>query len=83
MMDTTFNKINELSKVYADLSAENLSKLVQVESLSCNEKSVQELLKQLMIECGADEVTIDGLGNCIGKMGNGSKILAMMDIWIQ
>jgi len=76
-MNSTFNKINELSQVYADLSARNLSKLVQIESLSCKEKSVQELLKQLMIECGADEVAIDGLGNCIGKMGVGSKILAI------
>ncbi|MCD4681653.1 MAG: YgeY family selenium metabolism-linked hydrolase [Bacteroidales bacterium] len=76
-MANIFNKTNELSQAYINLSAENLSKLVRIESLSCNEKSVQKVLKQLMEECGADEVIIDGLGNCIGKMGNGSKVIAI------
>ena len=55
MMDSTFNKINELSKVYAELSADNLSKLVQVQSLSCREKSVQELLKQFETRFGSTQ----------------------------
>ncbi|MEA3446632.1 MAG: YgeY family selenium metabolism-linked hydrolase, partial [Bacteroidota bacterium] len=52
-------------------------KLVQIKSLSCKEKDVQLELKRQMEEVGFDEVWIDGLGNVIGRIGNGKKILAI------
>ena len=34
-------------------------------------------VKQMMEEAGFDEVKIDGLGNVIGRIGNGKKIIAI------
>jgi len=68
--------IKQLSEKYADYTAQNLSKLVKIKSLSCQEKDVQLELKRQMEEAGFDEVFIDGLGNVIGRIGNGKKIIA-------
>lgn len=76
-MEKTAKKINELARSYKKYTAENLSKLVKIKSLSMNEKEVQYKLKQLMEEAGFDDVKFDGLGNVIGKIGNGPKILAI------
>jgi putative selenium metabolism hydrolase len=69
-------KINELSEKYRDYTAGNLSKLVKIKSLSKEEKDVQLELKRQMVEAGFEEVRIDGLGNVIGRIGNGKNILA-------
>jgi putative selenium metabolism hydrolase len=76
-MDNIFEKINALSERYRDYTAENLSKLVKIKSLSTQEKDVQLELKRQMAEAGFDEVFIDGLGNVIGRIGHGKKILAI------
>lgn len=68
-------KINELAEKYADYTAGNLSELVKIRSLSTREKDVAEELKRQMLEAGFDEARIDGLGNVIGRIGNGKKIL--------
>lgn len=70
-------KINELSELYRDYTAKNLSELVKVKSLSGEEANVQELAMQLMKEAGFDEVRMDGLGNVIGRIGNGKTIIAI------
>lgn len=72
----TFEKIRELSEKYSDYTAQNLSKLVKIKSLSLQEKDVQLELKRQMLEAGFDEVMIDGLGNVIGRIGNGPKKIA-------
>jgi putative selenium metabolism hydrolase len=76
-MSEVFDKINELAEKYRDYTAENLSKLVKIKSLSLQEEEVQKELKRQMEEAGFDEVRIDGLGNVIGRIGNGKKILAI------
>ncbi len=76
-MENICKRINELSEKYRDYTAENLSKLVKIKSLSTQEKDVQLELKRQMEEAGFDEVFIDGLGNVIGRIGNGKKILAI------
>ncbi|MGE5356060.1 MAG: YgeY family selenium metabolism-linked hydrolase [Deltaproteobacteria bacterium] len=76
-MDTIFSKIKELSEKYRDYTAQNLSSLIRIKSLSKEEGEVQSELKRQMEEAGFDEVWIDGLGNVIGRIGNGSKILAI------
>jgi len=76
-MNQTFQKINELSHRYRDYTAQNLSKLVQIKSISSCEKEVQIELKRQMEEAGFDEVRIDGLGNVIGRIGSGKRILAI------
>jgi len=76
-MENICKTINELSGKYRDYTAGNLSKLVRIKSLSTQEKEVQLELKRQMEEAGFDEVFIDGLGNVIGRIGNGKKILAI------
>jgi len=76
-MERIAQKINELAEKYRDYTANNLSKMVKIKSLSMQEKEVQLELKRQMEEAGFDEVRIDGLGNVIGRIGNGKKILAI------
>ena len=76
-MEDIFSKINDLSEKYRDYTARNLSKLVQIKSLSTEEEDVQLELKRQMEEAGFDEVKIEGMGNIIGRIGNGKKILAI------
>lgn len=76
-MNDIFSKIKNLSEKYRDYTAKNLSRLIQIKSLSAQEKDVQLELKRQMEEAGFDEVKIDGLGNVIGRIGNGKKILAI------
>lgn len=70
-------KVNELAEKYREETAENLSKLVKIKSVSLQEKDVNLELKRQMEEAGFDEVRIDGLGNVIGRIGYGKKILAI------
>jgi len=65
------------SKEYANYTAENLSTLIKYKSLSCQEKEVASEIKKMMDEAGFDSVKIDGLGNVIGKIGKGKKIIAI------
>lgn len=76
-MEALFQKIQELAEEYRDYTAQNLSNLVRIKSLSMQEKEVQQELKRQMIAAGFDEVIIDGLGNVIGRIGNGKKVLAI------
>jgi putative selenium metabolism hydrolase len=70
-------KIDELSKKYRDYTAQNLSKIVKIKSLSGGEKDVQHEVMRQMREAGFDEVTMDPLGNVLGRIGNGPTILAV------
>ena len=76
-MENIYQRINELSEKYRDYTAENLSRLIKIKALTGQEKEVQLELKRQMEEAGIDEVIIDGLGNVIGKIGSGRKILAI------
>lgn len=73
----TIEQIKSLSEKYRDYTAKNLSNLVKIKSLSTQEKEVQFELKRQMEEAKFDEVWIDGLGNVIGRIGNGKTILAI------
>jgi putative selenium metabolism hydrolase len=72
-----YSEIKRLSGKYAGYTAENLSRLVKIKSLSAKEEAVQNELMQQMLQAGFDEVKMDGLGNVIGRIGNGEKILAI------
>ncbi len=74
-MDDILLKINELAEKYSGYTAENLSELVKTRSLSAQEGDVAAILADQMSKAGFDEVRIDKLGNVIGRIGNGKKIL--------
>ncbi len=69
--------IYDKAKEYADYTAKNLSTLIKHKSLSCKEKEVASEIKKMMEEAGFDKVKIDRLGNVIGRIGNGKKIIAI------
>lgn len=69
--------INEKAKQYQDYTAKNLSELVKIKSLSTKEGAVVKKLKEMMADAGFDEIKIDGLGNIVGRIGSGKKIIAI------
>lgn len=75
-MKEILEKIRGKASDYADYTAHNLSELVRIKSLSTGEKEVAAELARQMREAGFDEVRLDGLGNVIGRIGNGNRILA-------
>jgi putative selenium metabolism hydrolase len=77
MKNEVFENIGRLAESYRDYTAENLSKIVQIKSLSSGEKEVQYEVMRQMKDAGFDEVRFDGLGNVIGRIGKGKKILAI------
>lgn len=76
-MENIYSRIFDLSEKYRDFTAQNLSDLIKIKSLSKEEKEVQLVLKSQMDQAGFDEVRIDGLGNVIGRIGNGKRVLAI------
>ncbi len=68
--------IRELSEKYRNFTAGNLSKLIGIKSLSLQEAEVQKELMRQMQEAGFDNVRMDGLGNVIGRIGKGKRVLA-------
>jgi putative selenium metabolism hydrolase len=70
-------KILEKAEEYKDYTANILSELIKIKSLSGEEKEVVQAVKKMMEEAGFDEVRIDGLGNAIGRIGNGKKVVAI------
>ena len=54
-----------------------LSDIVKIPSVSTKERDVIQRIKQEMEAIGYDEVRIDELGNILGRIGNGSRALAI------
>jgi putative selenium metabolism hydrolase len=76
-MENIAKKVWELAQKYRDYTAQNLSEIIKIKSLSGGEEQVQRKLMEQMKQAGFDEVKFDGLGNLIGRIGNGSKVLAI------
>ena len=70
-------RVLELAGKHRDLTAANLGRLVRIRSVSGQEKDVNAELARQMTEAGFDEVTVDGLGNVIGRIGSGPRVLAI------
>src|SRR5512133_3454311 len=47
--------------------------LVRTKSLSGQEEKIIRLIEQKMLALGFDEVTVDSMGNILGRIGNGEK----------
>ncbi len=71
------NQIKQSAESYrADMSA-FLRAMISHPSESCEEKQVVMCIKAEMEKLNFDKVEIDGLGNVIGWMGDGEKIIAI------
>lgn len=57
-------------------TAEFLKDIVSIPSLSSQEGDVVKFMAEAMKKMGYDEVVIDGMGNLLGRIGNGPRIIA-------
>ena len=54
-----------------------LREMIAIPSESCEERQVVERIRHEMEAVGFDEVKVDGLGNILGRVGHGSRVIAM------
>lgn len=71
-----YKKILKRAKELEKETTEFLADMVRVPSFSTKEKGVIDVIKKEMEKVGFDEVRVDGLGSIIGRIGNGSRIIA-------
>ena len=76
-MSLDFDKIKEAAEGYRKDMTAFLRAMISHPSESCEEKEVAECIKAEMEKLGFDKAEIDGLGNVIGWMGDGEKIIAI------
>jgi len=76
MNQELINKIFSLADEYSNLTAQNLSRLVRIKSLSGKEEELSKEIQEQFREAGIDEIKTDGLGNIIARMGSGNRVLA-------
>ncbi len=69
--------IRQKAADYRDYTADCLSQLVRRPSLSCQEEAVIQRIKELLIAAGITNYRIDGLGNLIAIIGDGSRKIAI------
>ena len=69
-------QIRKMAQDYRGYSAECLSEMVKIPSLSAGEKDVVLKIKEQLEAAGVKDVRIDSLGNLIARVGKGPKILA-------
>ena len=75
-MKQIYEKIGKRAKELESETAQFLIDLVKIPSFSGKEREVVNAIESKMHEIGFDEVRIDGFGNVIGRIGNGSRIIA-------
>ena len=69
--------IKKAAEAYGPAMTKFLRDMIAIPSESCEEKGVVLRIKEEMEKLGYDKVEIDGLGNVIGWMGEGDKIIAI------
>jgi putative selenium metabolism hydrolase len=62
-------------EIKADL-VEFMQDIIRIPSLSSEEGAVVERARQEMLRIGYDEVTVDPMGNLLGRIGNGPRVIA-------
>jgi len=78
MADTIpFDKIRELALRYKPEMTKFLRDMVRIPSESCEEKDVILRIKREMEAVGFDKVEIDPMGNVIGTIGRGKRLIAL------
>ncbi|MCG8508597.1 MAG: YgeY family selenium metabolism-linked hydrolase [Rhodospirillales bacterium] len=70
-------KILSLAETYKADMTRFLRDMIRIPSESCQERDVIQRIKQEMETVGFDSVEIDPMGNVIGRIGHGSRVIAM------
>ncbi len=76
-MELNYEAIKKAAADYGKDMSAFLRRMISHPSESCEEKEVVMCIKEEMEKLGYDKVEIDGLGNIIGWMGTGDKIIAI------
>ena len=76
-MELNYEAIKAAAQSYKEDMIAFLRAMISHPSESCEEKEVVECIRAEMEKLGFDKVEIDGLGNIIGWMGEGDKIIAI------
>ena len=76
-MNLDYEKIRAEAEGYKKDIIAFLRRMISHPSESCEEKEVVACIREEMEKLGFDRVEVDGLGNIIGWMGEGEKIIAI------
>lgn len=71
-----YNRINEAAKSYLPAMTKFLRDLIRIPGESCTEGGVIHRIKEEMEKVGFDKVEIDPMGNVLGYIGNGKRVIA-------
>ena len=79
MADTPipFAQIRELAEKYKPEMTRFLRDMIRIPSESCEEREVILCIKAEMEKVGFDKVEIDPMGNVIGTIGHGPRLIAL------
>jgi putative selenium metabolism hydrolase len=70
-------EIERLANEYTSDIVRFLRDLIAIPSESGQERGVAERIASEMVRVGFDQVRIDGLGNVLGRIGSGSRVIAI------
>jgi len=76
MSTPDFEKIHELAKQYEPEMTRFLRDMVAIPSESCQEEKVVQRIKEEMEKVGFDRIEIDPMGNILGYIGSGERLIA-------
>lgn len=71
-----YEQIGQKARQYENDTVNFLMDMIRIPAFSTKEKEVIDRIKAEMEKVGFDEVIIDGLGNVIGRIGKGKRIIA-------
>lgn len=77
MTQIDFKNINDLAENYKPEMTRFLRDMIKLPSESGQEKAVVLRIKEEMEKVGFDKVEIDPMGNILGTIGNGKRLIAM------
>jgi putative selenium metabolism hydrolase len=72
----SFAAIRKRAKEMEGDTVRFLSDLVRTQSFSSKERAVIAVIKREMQRIGFDQIRVDGLGNIIGRIGRGKRVIA-------
>jgi putative selenium metabolism hydrolase len=76
-MIPTSDRVASLAAAYTPEMTRFLREMIAIPSESADEKAVVERVTDEMRRVGFDEVKVDGLGNVLGRVGNGPVVVAI------
>ncbi len=76
-MELNFQKVLQKAEEYKPQITKFLRDMIAIPSESCGEEKVVKRIAQEMEAVGFDRVEIDAMGNVLGYIGTGSRLIAM------